>query len=613
MKASGPSSPAAVQGHLARTRPTHNADPKRTRSNRWIVGSADDDLGAKITAVHERYGVTPRADATIANTILLTMSPDFFRDRAEDYGKARADRVQVLEAEAAAFLKKTFGNARVVSAVLHLDEATPHVQAVVVPIMRKKDGEGFRLSGKDMFNPDALHALQEGWEKRLEPHGIQPRQVGSKTRHVTLKAYYGALDAFAAADPVETLEIGSPPAKQLLESKDAHAARVEAWRAAEEQRLKDELRDLAVEASRGRLVDVERRTSAELRGRLHEASTALQAAQETISEQAETIRLSKDEIAQLRRLPLNAVAARLGYTGSVPKGSNAIDLVKRAGGLDFAQATSWLAQNFGVEAAATAIRQNAVRDLSQEIDAPSVWTNGETVKRREIRKQLDALAAPSYRVTVMRQNAEGEKIAQNLCRAAKGAPERLWTAEEVLDKVGDLTAANLSGGNVFITPIDPAAHHVLIDDLDAENLLALAEKGHTPALVMETSPGSHQAVLKVDGRYPKEAVNTWFKDMNREHGDRKIVGLIHPIRLAAFENRKAKHRDDVTGKFPWVRIRTAVNRFCERSRDVVHSYTLDLAAKARRKVLEEQQRPQAAPEEGRRPAPSRSRSEPRLG
>ena len=611
MKAAGRTSPAAVQGHLARSRPTHNADPKRTQSNRWIMGQPGDDLGARIGDVHKRYGLTPRADATIANTVLLTMSPDFFRDRAEDYGTYREDRVKVLEAEATAFLRKTFG-ARLVSAVLHLDEATPHVQAVVVPVMQGKDGKGFRLSGKDMFNPAALHALQNGWEKRLEPHGIEPRLVGSKTRHVTLKTYYAALDEFALDNPIQRIEIGEPPAKGILESKEAHAARLKDWREAEERRLKDELKDLAVEASRGRLVDMERRTSAELRGRLHEASTGLQVAHRVILEQSETIEVSKDEVARLRKLPLNAVAARLGYTGPVPRGANAIDLVKHAGGLDFPQATTWLAQNFGVEAAATAVRQQAERDLSQGAKADRVWTKGEEVKRREMTKQLDALAAPAYRITVMRQNAEGEKVGQNLGKAPKGLPERFWTAQEVIDRVGELTAANLSGGNVFITPIDDAAHHVLIDDLDAENLAALAAKGHTPAIVLETSPGSHQAVLKVDKRYPKEAVNAWFKDMNREHGDRRIVGLVHPLRLAGFENRKDKHRDE-DGKHPWVRLRASVNRFCERSKDVVHRYTLDMAERARTRRVEQERQAQAKLEEDRRSAPSRTRSGPRLG
>lgn len=611
MKSSGSTSPSAVQGHLSRSRPTSNADPKRTGSNRWIIGTAADDLGASITAMHSKFSVKPRADATIANTVLLSMSPDFFRTPETGYGTYREDRVQLLEAEAAAFLKKTFGS-RLVSAVLHLDEATPHVQAVVVPILQKTDGTGYRLSGKDMFNPEALHALQESWQKRLEPHGIEPRQVGSKTRHVTLKTYYAMLEEFAAADPVETIEIGDPPPRNLLESKDAHGARIEDWKSTEEARLKDELRDLAVQASKGRLVDAERRASAELRGRLHEVTEGLQAAQRVIRQQVETISLSKDEVTRLRLLPVNAVVARLGYRGKILKGANAIDIVKVAGDLTFAQATTWLAQNFGVEAAATALRQQAVRDLSRDVDQEKIWTKGEKVKRQEIGRQLKALAAPAYRLTIILQSADGE-IAQNLGKGLKGTPERFWTAAEVVDKVGDLTAANLSGGNIFITPIDADAHHVLIDDLDAENLAAIEAEGHTPALVLESSPGSLQAILKINKRYPKEAFNAWFKDVNREHGDRKIVGPAPPMRLAAFENRKDKHRDGVTGKFPWVRIRTAVNTFCERSRAVVQQYTLDLSKQARLRLEADQRRLQEAPEEDRRSDPLSSRSGRRLG
>ena len=198
-------------GHLARSRPTPNADAQRTPSNKWIVGQKDMDLSAAIDAVHQRYGVTPRADSTVANDVLLTISPDFFRDDPNAHGTWREDRLKVFEAEATALLRKTFGS-RLVAAVLHLDEATPHIQAVVVPVLPHKTEKGaYRLSGKDMFGPGALHALQQSWEDRLTPHGVSPRQIGSKARHVTLREYYGAVEEFADHDPRKTIKLESPP------------------------------------------------------------------------------------------------------------------------------------------------------------------------------------------------------------------------------------------------------------------------------------------------------------------------------------------------------------------------------------------------------------------
>ena len=602
MKASGKSSPAAVMGHFTRSRPTKNADPQRTHLNRWIVGSADMDLKAEVKRVHTKFGVTPRADATLANDILISVSPEFFRDDPKAYGTWKEDRLRVFQAEATALLKKTFGS-RLVAAVLHLDEATPHIQAVVVPVLHHKTEKGkFRLSGKDMFCPEALHSLQQAWEDRLTPHGVSPRQIGSKARHVTLREYYGTVEAFAEADPRKAIDLNPPPPRGRIEGSEAYEARIADWKKGEEKRLRQELRGLATEASKGRLYDRERNSRSAVVERLHGASEALRAAREELTRSAAELALSKEQIATLRNVPINAVAARLGWTGPLPKSANAIDLVKQVGELDFRQATAWLSQNFGPEVATAAVRQTVRRDAASMAEGPRVWTASEATKRRIVGKQLDALAAPSYRITLMRQNAEGEQIGQNLGKSKDGSPERLWTRDEVLDRVGDLTAANVAGANVFITPIDDAAYHVLVDDLDASRLAEMRREGYQPAAVMESSPGNFQAVLKVDARYEKRDVNAWFKDMNRSRGDEAITGLVHPFRLAGFENRKPKHRDE-QGKHPFVGLREALGTFCGRARQVIHTYALEAARlaserqreAARRDALSEREAPRLAP------------------
>lgn len=602
MKATGRSSPGAVMGHLARSRPTPNADRRRTSQNRWIVGSAEMDLGAEVKRIHDRFGVSPRADATIANDLMISVSPDFFRDNPSAHGTWKEDRLRVFQAEATALLKKTFGS-RLVAAVLHLDEATPHIQAVVVPVLHHKTEQGkFRLSGKDMFGPEALHSLQQAWEDRMTPHGVSPRQVGSKARHVTLREYYGTVEAFAEADARKAIDLNPPPPRGRIEGSEAYESRMADWKKAEEKRLRLELRGLAADASKGRLFDRERNSRSEVVGRLHGASEALRAAREDLTRSAAELALSKEQIAALRSVPINAVAARLGWTGPLPKNANAIDLVKQVGELDFRQATAWLAQSFGPDVATAAVRQSVRRDISTMVDGPPVYTASERTKRRIVGKQLDALAAPAYRLTLMRQNAEGEQIGQNLGKSKDGSPERLWTRDEVLDRVGDLTAANVAGANVFITPIDDAAYHVLIDDLDADKLAEMRREGYQPAAVMESSPGSFQAVLKVDGRYAKPDVNAWFKDMNRSRGDEAITGLVHPFRLAGFENRKPKHRDE-QGKHPFVGLREALGTFCGRARQVIHTYALEAARlaserqreAARRDALSEREAPRLAP------------------
>jgi hypothetical protein len=579
IKATGRSTPISVQGHLNRQRPTSNADHDRTDLNHWIVGSANADLDGLIKDVLVQAKLDSkklRKDAVIANDIMLSISPEWFRPGdPEANGTWDEDRLRVFKAEALSLLRRTFGK-RLVIAVLHLDEATPHIQAVVVPVMKAKDAAvGYRLSSKDMFGPEQLATLQQDWEDRLRPHGVGPRTKGSKARHTTLREYYGALEAFQAEDGRINLEVSQPPLKGLLEPPAAHRSEVEQWRKAEAKRLRDDLRPLAVEAARGRLYDAERRSGIALRGDLADQGQELVRTRLALADTRDELKLRKEQIDALRRTPINTVAATLGYTGAIVARENAIDLVKRVGGLDYHQALAWLAQRFGADIAATAVREHAEPAVKAAVDAAPVLTKGERVKSRVVAQQLDALAAPAYRVTVMCER-NGKKVAENLGKSKNDKPETLFNRNEIIGLIPRLTEKNANGWNVYITPIDPAVRHVLADDLTADGLADLKQRGYAPAVVLETSSGNHQAVLKVpieiDGvGVEKDAVNEWFKDLNRDLGDEKITGLAHPFRLAGFENRKAKHQAE-DGRFPFVVLVQSVNRFCRKSIRVVRAY-----------------------------------------
>lgn len=559
IKRMGASTPQSVQGHLARSRPTPNADPAKRSRNLWLVDPGD--LSGAIDAVMDRAKIDRdklRKDATIANDILLSISPEWFRpENPEARGTYDKARVETFRKEAEAFLRETFGK-RLVAAVLHLDEATPHVQAVVVPIMRGKGETPWRLSGKDMFDPARLSALQQAWEDRLAPHGVGPRLKGSQARHTTLKAYYGALEETKS----KALEISltDPPTRGRLEGDSAYQARLRDWKKAEKERLLP----LQIQAAQGRLYDAERMAAQQLRGEVRKRGAELDAAHEQIA-------LSKERIALLRKTPINEVALELGFSGEIGPKENAIDLVKRVGGLDYDAATQWLAQRFGASVAATAVRESVMPTLRKAEAEKPVFTAAEVTKVKAMTAQLGALAAPSYRITIM-DVKDGRKIAQNLGKAKDGGPERFWTAAEVIEKIPELTRANARGGNIFITPHDDAARHVLIDDLKPQGVEALSERGYSPALLLETSPQNFQAVLKVPASLDKDAANEWFKDLNRDLGDQKITGLVHPMRLAGFQNRKEKHAEADDGRRPFVRVIEAVNRFCGHAAQVIQHY-----------------------------------------
>lgn len=112
-----------------------NADPEKLSMNQLLVGSDDvqADVRAKITAA----GLDPaklRKNGVIAVELLFSASPEFFRPNGQGYGEYDQVRLDAWKKATLQHLAEKWGSDRVANAVLHLDEATPHIQAVIVPI-----------------------------------------------------------------------------------------------------------------------------------------------------------------------------------------------------------------------------------------------------------------------------------------------------------------------------------------------------------------------------------------------------------------------------------------------------------------------------------------------
>jgi len=566
IKSSGRTTLKSVDGHLCRSTPTPNANPALTKLNRTLVGDKSQPLEDAVRDVYRKFDIDPaslRSDATLANDIVMSISPEWFRPLDPDQaGTWDHNRLAAFRSEAVQFLKKSFGN-RLVRVDLHLDESTPHIHAIVVPVLPKADKSGFRLSGKDMFNPQALTSMQQRWEDAVTRHGVGKRLKGSTAKHTKIRDYYAAIESQEVHDRLAKIEVSDPPTKGLLEGRESFATRKEDWKKAEAKKIRDELRPFQVEAAKGRLYDTERLTAQSARADAVGVRARFYEQAQQFAETSEALDLAKDEIARLRTLPIRDVAAAMGYDGPVKPKEHAINLVMRVGEIDFKAATAWLHQNMGRDAMAAALTALAA---SQTPSAP-VFTQADRVKRRTVEEQLGALDAETYRVTLMR---DGQGM--NFGKSDKSLGKDLMTKAELVERIPAMAAWNARGWNVFVTPIDMSNRYILLDDLTPATLRELRQEGYTPAVVQETSPGSLQAVLRAPrSQTPEAAANEFFKDMNRARGDEKIVGLEHPMRLAGFQNRKDKHRDDKE-QYPFVKLREAVNVACSRTVAMVRSY-----------------------------------------
>ena len=105
------------------------------------------------------------------------------------------------------WLHRTFGRENTVSAVLHMDEHTPHIHATVVPIVtgerrkaKRKQTEGrrtyrkkanvVRLCADDLLTRERLVAYHDSYATAMAKYGLQRGVRGSEARHTTTAQYY---------------------------------------------------------------------------------------------------------------------------------------------------------------------------------------------------------------------------------------------------------------------------------------------------------------------------------------------------------------------------------------------------------------------------------------
>ena len=103
------------------------------------------------------------------------------------------------------WIKETFGEENLVSAVLHMDEKTPHIHATVIPILsgerrkakkentdsyKKKNQNSNRLCADDVMARNKLKHYQNTYATVMAKYGLRRGIEGSEAKHISTAEYY---------------------------------------------------------------------------------------------------------------------------------------------------------------------------------------------------------------------------------------------------------------------------------------------------------------------------------------------------------------------------------------------------------------------------------------
>ena len=164
-------------------------------------------------------------------------------------------------------------------------------------------------------------------------------------------------------------------------------------------------------------------------------------------------------------------------------------------------------------------------------------------------EQSAALGAEFYRITLVERGPAARRMNVGKGKGENGK-EKFYTAEEVRKMIPKLEFWNAKGNDIYITPIDLYFHYILIDDLPLEGK-RYVEENYAPVLIQTSSKNNWQAVIKVprmeNTKEEQSAANELMRRINVEvGGDSKISAVVHPFRLAGFQNKKPNRENEYT-------------------------------------------------------------------
>ena len=216
---------AASSAHTMRERPTPNADPEGPAP---VVMHLADGKTPYQAARHLLEGAERRnRDTVLCREIVLSASPSHFRPGREHIGGAfEPDKAKAWAVASLAWARRQWPD-QLASAVLHLDEQTPHMHLLVVPRVKSAAGM-WKLNSKVLFDRERLRELQTGYGEAMAPLGIRRGEPSSPAAHSEVRQFYGAVQAAKAAPARVKLppapKAPTPPSGVLAEGANALSA-----------------------------------------------------------------------------------------------------------------------------------------------------------------------------------------------------------------------------------------------------------------------------------------------------------------------------------------------------------------------------------------------------
>ena len=149
-------------------------DSERTRNNYRFTPYFGKTYTEFINDRIKELGLSPRKDAVVMNSFVVGSDKTFF-------DKLPKALQYEFFSDCTKFFAERYGKENIISAVVHLDETTPHLHLNLMPVT--KDG---RLCSKQLFDKPQLQQLQTDFYETVGKRwGLQRGKEGSQKKHLS--------------------------------------------------------------------------------------------------------------------------------------------------------------------------------------------------------------------------------------------------------------------------------------------------------------------------------------------------------------------------------------------------------------------------------------------
>jgi hypothetical protein len=339
---------AGAEHHNRRTRTTLNADPDREQDNFVFMGEVDRPLEE---LARERIGgQTIRKNAVLAIDVFISASPEYFRPEEPDRaGYWEGEKFEAWLAANEAFLKREFGERNILRAECHLDESTPHIHAVVVPLTKKG-----KLSYRQLYGGKRteLSELQDRAWEAVADLGIERGLKGSQAQHREVQDWYAEMQRPLEPDlDMETVRVQLADRTRLVQENEQLKQQAAAIAQTLEKRNQEKQSLLQQNLLMQEQLKASREETMQWREKYGQLVDPLRSV--SLEKVVEALCLESDHQARPtwrhegHQIRINGTQFYDWHETQMRGGGGAIDLVMHVNQADFKSAVAWLHDRFG--------------------------------------------------------------------------------------------------------------------------------------------------------------------------------------------------------------------------------------------------------------------------